>query len=336
MRRLFAVLLACFALSARAAVTTTNTVDNFTCNGATTAFPIDYSFIASTDLVVTRTLTSTGAVTTLVSGTDYTVTGSTLTTTGLSSPCATGNTLAITRNTPLTQPVALSTSSALSPKTLEKAYDRAMMAIQDEKTARSSADSTISSSFSLGVPNASLAQVTPTGGATPYTLADHLARVVWASNYPATGAGFSTASGVAVAAGKTLAITAPITITTAVGTIAAPLKFFDGGKLVLGAGGSATITGTLDAPLSQIFDTSGGGTLTFSAKTTRNAPQWWGAKCDGVTLDTLAVQSALNSVAGGTGGVVWFPAGTCVTGNLTVAVGSHGTRLIGAAMSAPS
>jgi len=110
---------------------------------------------------------------------------------------------------------------------------------------------------------------------------------VSASSYGLTHTGLAAAQTAAAAAGKGILVGRQVILTGAAGTISVPIRFEGGGSLDLQSGGSVTLTGALDAPLTQIFYANGG-TLTFSAKVTHVVPQWWGAKGDGVTDDTAA------------------------------------------------
>jgi lysophospholipase L1-like esterase len=137
MIRIFITLLAALALAAPAgaAVTTTTSSVEYTCNGSTTAFAVPFRFLEAGHLVVKRTATSTGAETTLILTTDYTVAGAgaasgTVATTGASSPCASGNTLSIERVVPLTQPTSFRSQRDFSPATHENAFDRLTMGVQ--------------------------------------------------------------------------------------------------------------------------------------------------------------------------------------------------------------
>ncbi len=75
------------------------------------------------------------------------------------------------------------------------------------------------------------------------------------------------------------------------------LRFEAGARLQIKSGATLTIGGSIDAPLSQIFDMQGG--TVVQSMTTRVAeiyPQWWGAVGDGTTNDTPAIQSALDFI----------------------------------------
>ncbi len=83
------------------------------------------------------------------------------------------------------------------------------------------------------------------------------------------------------------------------------MVFQDGGTLDVVQGATLTINGSLEAPLQQIFQGSGKVKLGLG-KIKEVYPQWWGARADGKSDDTLAIQSAIDSVAGG---VIFFAPG---------------------------
>jgi len=77
---------------------------------------------------------------------------------------------------------------------------------------------------------------------------------------------------------------------------------------------TVTINGPLSAPVAQIFSLAGTGQVVFGHGAVKEVyPQWWGARADGVTDDSAAVQAAINSNyfagASNSGGRVYFPAG---------------------------
>ena len=69
------------------------------------------------------------------------------------------------------------------------------------------------------------------------------------------------------------------------------LKFTYPAKITIPNGVTLTINGRIDAGLWQIFD--GDGTITGSLKTEAVCPEWFGAKGDGVTDDSEAVNMSL-------------------------------------------
>jgi hypothetical protein len=105
-------------------------------DGATTLFPIPFYFILDGHLIVSKKLISSGAVTTLVLGTDYTLVGAgvfaggALTTIGAGSPISNLYTLTIRRVVPLTQLVDYVPHSGFDADVTETALDLLTMEIQ--------------------------------------------------------------------------------------------------------------------------------------------------------------------------------------------------------------
>lgn len=140
------------------------------------------------------------------------------------------------------------------------------------------------------VPVAQIPPVTATGSTVARSLADRFANVHWAQDF----ATFAAAVAAANTSGKTLMISTPWTITTAIGTITAPVEFVSTGRLVFTAG-SLTINRLETANLGWIFDLSAGGTLLFArGATAQLEASWFGAVGDGVTDSTAAIQKALD------------------------------------------
>lgn len=110
----------------------------------------------------------------------------------------------------------------------------------------------------------------------------------------------------AVTAGQALAVTRQWAVSTS-STCAANLHFF-GGKLTVSNGVTATLSGTVTSPPSQIFDTSPGGTVLITGAIEKAYPQWWGALANNSHDDTASLQACINAAAA-IGGECFMPAG---------------------------
>ena len=101
-------------------------------NGSTTAFAVPFYFLANAQLTVTLRLAD-GSESTKVLGTDYTVTGAGVLTGGtvtMTTAPASGTTLVVTRNVPLTQETDLQPNDRLPAETLEQSIDKLTMISQ--------------------------------------------------------------------------------------------------------------------------------------------------------------------------------------------------------------
>lgn len=101
-------------------------------NGATTAFAVPFYFLANSQLLVVLR-SSTGVETTQVLGTNYSVTGAGVLTGGtvtMTVAPASGTTLVISRNVPLTQETDLQPNDRLPAETLEQSLDKLTMIAQ--------------------------------------------------------------------------------------------------------------------------------------------------------------------------------------------------------------
>lgn len=88
------------------------------------------------------------------------------------------------------------------------------------------------------------------------------------------------------------------------------LQFMNGAVLVIAAGKTLTINGSIDAGMYQIFD--GPGTVNGNIKVIQVLAQWFGAKGDGVNDDTDAVEKTLQYLDRRKGGMLFLPAGTYI------------------------
>ena len=106
-------------------------------------------------------------------------------------------------------------------------------------------------------------------------------------------------------AGLTLLITKECVL--AANTIlTAAVKVIKGGSFKKASTFTLTINGPFEAGLYQVFSGFNAGDVTFGAGSVKEVfSQWWGAVGDGVTDDTIAFQSAIDSAEG----IVFVPAG---------------------------
>ncbi|MGH9579518.1 MAG: hypothetical protein ACRD2R_00880, partial [Terriglobales bacterium] len=94
----------------------------------------------------------------------------------------------------------------------------------------------------------------------------------------------------------TYSVTANVTSPTNIQVILS-----QGSNFSVATGVTLTIKGTLQAPLVRIFTLNGTGTVAFTDGLTADLhPEWWGAKGDGSSDDTTAIQSAVSALPGQT------------------------------------
>lgn len=113
----------------------------------------------------------------------------------------------------------------------------------------------------------------------------------------------------------------------------------------VGVSNTATSATTLDQWITQA-QTSTGGTdfqyLVAPGQTSRPigatiteicvSVKSFGAKGDGIAIDTTSIQNAMNFVQAAGGGVVWFPAGTYLVDQALTLTSANSVRLVGAGM----
>jgi len=107
---------------------------------------------------------------------------------------------------------------------------------------------------------------------------------------------------------------------------------FAGGILKLASDANVNVD-AIHATQQQLFDVTGGGTVTPTSTfiTSPVMPEWWGAKADGNTDDTLSIGSALGFAAAVTNGArVTLQCGVYDTsGNYTEALSGNGFQIVG-------
>jgi hypothetical protein len=133
--------------------------------------------------------------------------------------------------------------------------------------------------FATGVSNRTADQLTytaPEAGAIPRTAQDVLGTSIYDSGYST----FSNACIAAASSGRTLIVTGTWTALTTQ-TCAANIRAYlaTGSTIKPANAQTITLTGGVDGPAVQLFDTSAGGSVVVESPGTKY-PQWWGAKGD--------------------------------------------------------
>ncbi len=91
------------------------------------------------------------------------------------------------------------------------------------------------------------------------------------------------------------------------------LRFLQDAAIFVEDGKNVEIRSPIQAPASRIFE----GTGHVSLKQSEAYPQWWGARADGIHDDGFALQSAIDALHDGGGGVVRLPVGTYLLNHVT-------------------
>ncbi len=111
----------------------------YTCNGVTSVFSGTFKILDDDEVLVQNRVTATGAYTTLIKTTDYTVSGVgddagfTVTLVDPATDAATGTKLILTRNMPDTQELDLAEYDNFSAESVEEAFDRGVMKSQQQQ-----------------------------------------------------------------------------------------------------------------------------------------------------------------------------------------------------------
>jgi len=125
---------------------------------------------------------------------------------------------------------------------------------------------------------------------------------------------------VAASSGRTLWITSALPLTAdLVVPLTINLKISKEGSIVQTGAYTLTINGPPDIGLYQVFSGFSAGDVTFGVGAVKEVyPQWFGAKGDGVTDDTAAIQAAIDSLPSG-GGIIFIPSsGTYIVRGITL------------------
>ena len=103
-------------------------------------------------------------------------------------------------------------------------------------------------------------------------------------------------------------------------TLGCNIQAYNGGSLQPASGQTVTISGSITAPLVQIFDLSLGGSVAITGRIAQFYTEWWGADRTGSIDSTAAIQATLTAAAANVTGQsvpVQFLTGTYLCGSIT-------------------
>lgn len=290
------------SLTAHATISIETSRVQYTCNGTTVAYTYPFEIIEDSDIIAVKT-DSTGAETTLVLNTDYAVsgagssTGGTLTLTA-GSKCASGYTLTILRDIPLTQETDYVDGDAFSAESFESALDKEMLINQQqaEQLNRTLHVGKSSNLTGLDVPVSAGRAIGWNSAGTGITVYSptNLTTIDFdnLSNY---GGSLNTALTSIGATEQTLVCNTATTL-TANAVIPATLHFMPLKGCMITKASTYTIT-FHSQPTAEYFQWLSGFTGADIIGLTYAYPEWVGAKGDGVTNDAAALQAIATSLA---------------------------------------
>ncbi len=129
--------------------------------------------------------------------------------------------------------------------------------------------------------DASQAVMTPDGGTTERTLAGRGGDRITARDLGAVGDGISDDRAALLAAdalGGDVILPKGTYLVGSTVTISGRVRFARGAKIKASGAVTIILAGGIDAPLSQVFDLSGGAVVEFSGSQSEGRPEWWGCK----------------------------------------------------------
>jgi len=315
MKRLSAVIFAAFfvlyAATAQATVASSTSRMQYTCSGGST-YAFTFGVGATSEIQVIKTVTASQTETTLTETTDYTISatnndyssGGTVTTT---TACATGNTLTILRNVPLTQASDFTEGMPTLYESFEDGLDKlTRITQQQQEEIDRSLRIPVSSSTSPTLPNP-VANNYIGWNASGTGLANLTGPVV------TTATQYEVDALITYGGGTSYTQATIATALTAIGTTNKVTLLLRPGNWVLLTAVAIPANVTLKMPAGAYFSGAGSTLITFATPPEGGIrPEMWGAIADNLdasaTLNTTALNAA--SVVSGTTGTVIISDGT--------------------------